>query len=156
MGVCLRGRLVLLLAFAACSPEPRSDRDAPARIRRTAAEGQVVAVVNGRPIRVEEVHELARARQLSPREALRELEAEELLLGEASRRGYGRDAMTKRTVARAAVQALLAREVERAATTPEARFAHLRAFLTKLERREPLRRNETAIMRAVSVPPEGQ
>lgn len=149
--------LVLLFAFAGCRRDGRPEADVHEATQNEArASGRVVAVVNGRPIHVQDVAEAARARGLAPREALRALEAEALLLGEAERRGYGSAPDTRRTVARAAVQALLAREVETSATTPEQRFAHLRKLLAELERHDRPFRNEPAISRAMSAPSEAQ
>lgn len=146
---------LLLLGLVACRPTT-DGRDTTEHTQHAATGGRIVAVVNGHSISVQDVQEAARARRLSAHDALRELEAEQLLLGEAAKRGYGNDDETRRTIARASVQTLLERDIESGSSTTEARVEQLRALLTKLERRDPPVRNEAAIERAMAAPAEEQ
>ena len=147
--------LVALALATACGCDRSSTSTKGARKSNAgtavARTDRVVAVVGGRAIHVEEVGAAARERGVSPIEALRQLEAEELLFAEATRRGY--DSKVSTTVARAAVQALLEREIEsKTPASAEARWARLRAFLRELEHARPVVRNEEAIKRAVAAP----
>ena len=79
----------------------------------TAADpGLVVATVDGAPLGRDELVSAAQDLSLSAATALRLLEAELLLAGEAERLGYGSDASVTRAVTQAMVQRLLADEVE--------------------------------------------
>jgi peptidyl-prolyl cis-trans isomerase C len=71
--------------------------------------GAVVSTVNGHPILISDVHALMKASSLSAREALERLQAEQLLIAEAERRGIA-SATIDHVAERARVQALLDRE----------------------------------------------
>jgi hypothetical protein len=73
--------------------------------------GAVVSTVDGHPVSLHEVEGLVHA-GLSPREALRRLQAERLLMTEAERRGFGRDPEVRQVGRQALVQALLVAEAE--------------------------------------------
>lgn len=79
---------------------------------RGAIQQGVVATVDGAPIDVAEVERLAERGTLTPRVALARLEAEALLAAEAERRGYGTQHEVQQVARQAAVQALLAGDVE--------------------------------------------
>lgn len=80
--------------------------------------GEVVATVDGEPILLSDVEDVARRAELTPLEALRRIEDEALLHQAAVRAGVTADAEDERTVRRAMVQAYLAAEIE-ARITPE-------------------------------------
>jgi hypothetical protein len=79
--------------------------------------GAVVSTVDGHPIHVADVEEVARASSLSPHEALERLQAELLLMSEAERRGVS-GAEIEAVAVRARVQALLEAEAA-ASAAPE-------------------------------------
>jgi parvulin-like peptidyl-prolyl cis-trans isomerase-like protein len=87
-------------------------RDEQAQTSKTLDRGrasvgeQIVSTVDGHPISITEVETLVRA-GLTPREALRRLQAERLLMTEAARRGWGADREVEHVGEQAAVQALL-------------------------------------------------
>lgn len=90
-------------------PQLASERDT--RGRATLG-GDVVATVDGHPITVAEVEEVAREAGLSPLDALRRLEEEMVLVALAERRGLADDVEAERAARRAAVRALLERDIE--------------------------------------------
>jgi hypothetical protein len=95
--------------------------------------GRVVSTVDGQPITVEDVERVARSAELSPAEALRRLQRYHLLAGEAERRGFGANAAVRRASRKAAVQALLAAEVEvEAPPSPDDEDAQVRERFGRL------------------------
>lgn len=118
---CPRPRTILLtLGLAACGtgggatePMLEAERGA-ARIG-----GQVVATVDGHAITTAEVSSLAQRAALLPREAMKRLEAERLLMAEAERRGYSTDPRALEVRDKALVQALLDREAAAVEVTEE-------------------------------------
>jgi len=86
--------------------------------------GAVVSTVNGHPILISDVQALMKASSLSAREALERLQAEQLLMAEAERRGIGGPAVAQ-VAERARVQALLDMEAAtHIATDAELREAY--------------------------------
>lgn len=96
------------------------------KMRRGGAQvgGAVVSTVNGHPILISDVQALMKASTLSAREALERLQAEQLLMAEAERRGIAGAAIDL-VAERARVQALLDREAAaNVATQREVRAAY--------------------------------
>jgi hypothetical protein len=86
--------------------------------------GAVVSTVDGHPILISDVQALMKAASLSAREALERLQAEQLLMSEAQRRGIG-GAAVDQVAERARVQALLDMEAAaNIATEAELREAY--------------------------------
>lgn len=114
-----RGWVVAAVILAAACGEDERRADAGER-RGGDAElgGQVASTVDGVAIEVAEVREVSRETGLAPAEALRRLQDREVLAAEARRRGYASHPEVILAAKRAAVQALLAREIE-AAVPPE-------------------------------------
>lgn len=141
-------RLVLfaaLLFAASCGPSAMDGEPLPAPVAETREPtGPVVATVDGVPITVAEVEDVVRRTGLGPREALTRLE-EEVVLSRAAAASEGallEDPEVEAVARRAAVQALIAREIEgriRAETLdPEevrARLAHDAPMFAQPERR---------------------
>lgn len=98
----------LLLLVACAGGEPPARRQVVRGDAR--ATGEIVATVEGYPVRRAEVTALARRGRLAPRQALDRLEGELLLALEAEQEGYAGEVRVRREARRAAVQALL-REV---------------------------------------------
>ncbi|MCS6798527.1 MAG: peptidylprolyl isomerase [Myxococcota bacterium] len=103
-----------MVAFVACAcegrrPEATSAPDGAASTER----GLVVARVGETPITMEQVRRQMAERGIDARRALDELVRREWLAAEAARRGYDRAPEVERVARQAAVQALLAAEVER-------------------------------------------
>jgi hypothetical protein len=69
--------------------------------------GQVISTVHGFPITVADVQALVDASDLTPRDALRRLQQERLLMAAAEERGFGRDSEVGWVQRQAAVQTLL-------------------------------------------------
>jgi hypothetical protein len=106
----MRYALALLL-FGGCGEEvPKATPTAAPEASEVG--GRVVSTVDGQPITVEDVERVARSAELSPAEALRRLQRYHLLAGEAERRGFGANAAVRQASRKAAVQELLAMEVE--------------------------------------------
>jgi PPIC-type PPIASE domain len=105
----------LALALAACSGEPASDSITGDQPLGTG----VVASVDGVPIAISEVEQLARDEAFSADDALARLQAEALLAAEAARRGYAAVAEVEQVASQARVQALLRTAVERVTASPE-------------------------------------
>jgi hypothetical protein len=124
---------------------PEAAEDAGAARERGASRigGQVVATVDGHPITLGEVEAVASETGLSPRDALRRLEDEQLLAAHAEASGDGDGAREVEDAARrAAVQAFLEVHVERAiapgavpADAVAARYERDRARFERPERR---------------------
>ncbi|MFW6050014.1 MAG: hypothetical protein ACODAU_02500 [Myxococcota bacterium] len=76
-----------------------------------------MSTVNGEPITRADVEGVARSTGLDPEDALKRLQRGILLALEAERRGYGEHPEAVSAVRRAAVQALLEREVEARVTS---------------------------------------
>jgi peptidyl-prolyl cis-trans isomerase C len=88
--------------------------------------GAVVSTVNGHPILISDVEALMKASSLGAREALERLQAEQLLMAEAERRGIAGPAIDQ-VVERARVQALLDMEAAaHVATDAELREAYVK------------------------------
>lgn len=110
----------LCLLLWACGGDGAGERATP---RRSHARGPIVARVQGTPIGLEEVRELAQATGLSPRDALSRLEDAVLLQQKAEALGYQRSGLVQREARRALVRALLEEAVEarvRPESIPEA------------------------------------
>ncbi len=106
---------IAVLVAAACGggEAPDGDGDGGRRVHGEArVGGQVVSTVDGVPITLDEVRSTARETGLAPRDALRRLEDRLLLAAEAARRGYADRPEVREAGRKAAVQALLVREVE--------------------------------------------
>lgn len=123
--------LMLGVACVACTDAREGTSAALDRRQARVAVG-VVSSVDGHPIEIAEVADLARTGQFSPVAALRRLQAERLLAGEAERRGYAQRKATQYASRQALVQALLVQaveaqevsetELEQAYTAQKARF----------------------------------
>lgn len=119
--------VLCLAGVAGCSdagPRETAAEAGPALASRR-ARGPVVARVDGVPLGLDDVRELAARLDLEPRDALRRLEDELLLLAESRRRGFGR-APTATERRQGAVRALLA-AVEAEVPVPDLDEARLRA-----------------------------
>ncbi|HEX7479859.1 MAG TPA: peptidyl-prolyl cis-trans isomerase [Polyangiales bacterium] len=89
--------------------------------------GETLSTVNGTAITVAEVQALVNETGLAPREALERLQAQALLMDEAQRRGYAARSSVRLVGRKAAVQALLAAEIETLhASEPEIAAAYER------------------------------
>jgi hypothetical protein len=113
--------LAILLAAADCGEERVGDVGESAELagQTGAGDSGVVATVDGEPITLSEVERVVRGTGLSAVEALRRLIAERLLMREAARRDFGRVPEVADTVKQAAVQRLLAEEVETLTVTED-------------------------------------
>lgn len=116
-----RGALLWLASLAACggtepvalAPAPPAPAEQAAAARGTASVGgDVVATVDGEPITLGEIEELSRTGGITALEALRRLEAERVLERLAASSPAAADPAVERAARRAAVRALLARDVE--------------------------------------------
>lgn len=141
-----RAWLAAWLALVASSCDTPSAMDGEPIVvveEESAAHGPVVATVDGTAITVGEVEDVVRRTGLSPREALTRLEEEVVLSRAAGEAGIDRrDPEVRDVERRAAVQALLAREIEERITPAsiddaivEARLAHDAAMFAQPERR---------------------
>lgn len=99
-------------ALGGCEGEASEPGAVQKQVQQKAA-GPIVARVNGQPITLAEVEELAKATNLSPTEALARLEEELVLAAYAHEKGYGQDAQTARALKQARVRAMLKVAVER-------------------------------------------
>jgi peptidyl-prolyl cis-trans isomerase C len=102
-------RLMLLvtgLALGACGPGRNVEQTRAAR-GSSKVGGQVVSTVDGYAITVADVEALARAGQMSAREALARLQEERLLMIESERRGFAKTSDVDEVARKARVQALL-------------------------------------------------
>lgn len=128
-GAGARVGVVLGLALAFGCAEDRSGGGPDLAEGEARLGGAVVSTVDGEPITLADVTRVVRDTGLEPRAALRRLQEATLLAREAERRGYdGRPAV--RTARRkAAVQALLEREVERLAAPEDVSEEELRQAL---------------------------
>jgi parvulin-like peptidyl-prolyl isomerase len=123
------------VALLGCGGE-RGDSARVRQARATAAlGGQIVSTVDGQAIAVDEVQELARA-GLSPRTALRRLEAERLLVAEATRRGLAKRAPVREVARQALVQALLQAEANAVVVSDSEIKAAYEKTLARFERPE--------------------
>lgn len=147
-----RARWLLAVALGmGCGHEPgAAETTAPsqalrgpvARVGDAVVGGDVVSTVDGEPIRLSEVEEVVRATGLSPRLALQRLQDERVLAHVATRGGAEEPREAREAARRAAVRALLAREIE-AVHTPaavpsadvERRASEIRAGLSGPETR---------------------
>ena len=110
LGMMILGVALALGAAVACD----GDAAVTGAHRRGGAElgGSVVSTVQGHAITLDEVTNAARDLHLSPGQALNRLQTEKLLALEAERRGVDPGSKGAWVVAQAAVQEVLAREVE--------------------------------------------
>ena len=102
--------MLSVLVLSGCNAQQRRTLGESAR-GSSAVGGRVVSTVDGHAITVGEVEALVRA-GLSPREALRRLQAERLLMAEAERLGFGKTAAASQVATQARVQALLEAEAD--------------------------------------------
>lgn len=111
-----RAIAAMFLLLASCGDDAAGAPDrSEARFRGTATlGGDVVATVDGDPIDLATVMRAAGSAGITPELALSRLTDEALLAREAERHALGQDIAVRRAVRQAAVQALLAREVESA------------------------------------------
>lgn len=101
-------RVALLLTLLGCG-DPSSEGASTARTTGDAeVGGEIVATVDGHPIRLADVEAELRASGGTPREALDATVRRELLALEATRHGYGDRREVRRSFRQATVQALLA------------------------------------------------
>jgi parvulin-like peptidyl-prolyl isomerase len=122
--VCSLG--VLGVFGAACGDDGEGRSRGTAQHGSSKIGGAVVSTVDGHAISIADVQAVMRASSLSAREALDRLQAEQLLMAEAERRGTSSEAIDQVEV-RAAVQALLDREAaSRLASDSELRAAYER------------------------------
>jgi hypothetical protein len=125
--------------------------------------GRVVSTVDGEPITVDDVERVAGATGLPPEAALRRLQRFRLLAREAERRGLRERPAVRAAGRRAAVQALLAREVESpgAATDGSAvgvqgNFERLVGLVGRLESVYGVQRHPEHGMEALAADPLGE
>jgi len=135
---------LLLVSLLGCgTPSAMDGEPRPVIEDEGEAHGPVIATVDGTAITVGEVEDVVRRTGLSPREALTRLEEEVVLSRAAGEAGIDRSDPEVRDVERrAAVQALLAREIEERITPAsidgaavEARLTHDAAMFAQPERR---------------------
>ncbi len=108
--VAAASALVGALALHGCGAGERASRSAGVATRGNASiGGQVVSTVDGRPITVAEIERLVRA-GLTPQQALRRLQSEQLLMEEAERRGLAGNPAVHEVKAQAEVQAVIEQE----------------------------------------------
>jgi hypothetical protein len=141
-----------LFALGACSGDVPATTDGGARVLGGAVVGgRVVSTVDGHPIELELVAHAARSAGVDPELALRRLQDEELLAGAAARAGLDRDPEVERAARRAAVQALLARTVEREITEEDLDRAAIEAAYDAAPTRydRPERRRSTYALASV-------
>ncbi|AKF07889.1 peptidylprolyl isomerase [Sandaracinus amylolyticus] len=120
--------------------------------------GTVVSTVDGAPITLEEVEEVARETGLAPQDALRRLQEERVLAAHAEAAGLGDDDEVQDAVRRASVQALLEARVE-AEITPasipaEQVAARMEAQRARWARPERRRSTHVVARLAPDAPPE--
>lgn len=144
-----RGLIAGLVLLCGCGSPDVADPPAEGDWARGGASvgGRVISTVDGHPITVADVQAAARAAGVSPRVALQRLQDEELLAAAAARAGIG-ETEGRRAARQAAVQRLLAEEVE-AAVGPDAvdPAAIEAAFEESLERFErPERRSSVHLL----------
>jgi peptidyl-prolyl cis-trans isomerase C len=110
--------LFIVIPLIGCAQEA-VERDSFAVPLVAESADEVVATVDGRPIRAGEVALQARARGCSPKQALEDLVGAEALAGEAARRGLDREREPLQAARAEAVRRLLAHSFEKE-VTPEA------------------------------------
>ncbi|UJR79500.1 peptidylprolyl isomerase [Sandaracinus amylolyticus] len=145
----------------ACGGEPAApDAGPPRAITREQEQvgGTIVSTVDGAPITLAEVEEVARETGLSPQDALRRLQEERVLAAHAEAAGLGDDHEVQDAVRRASVQALLEARVE-AEITPASIPAEQVAERMDAQRARwwrPERRRSTHVLArlAPDAPPE--
>lgn len=103
--------MILGLALG-CSEAPAVERRDSNGVASRTADAREVAVVDGAPILLDQVATTASELQIPPREALERLIGEQLLIGEAERRGIGDAPEVSQIARQAAVQAVLEKLVE--------------------------------------------
>jgi hypothetical protein len=107
------GRLAITLALTACGEdEPERREPAPVAEELSVLAGPVVATVNGTAITLGEVEDVVRRTGLSPRDALTRLEEEVVLIEAAGEPDDASRREAEHVLRRAAVQALIVRDVE--------------------------------------------
>lgn len=138
-----RFALALALALVACGgDEPERRARAPVAEELSALAGPVVATVNGTVITLGEVEDVVRRTGLSPRDALTRLEEEAVLVGAAGEPDEDARREAADVARRAAVQALIVRDIEERirpdtldAEAVRARLAHDASMFAQPERR---------------------
>jgi parvulin-like peptidyl-prolyl isomerase len=110
--------LIAALALGACGRGHDAEQTRSAHGSSTVG-GQVISTVDGYAITVADVEALARAGQISARDALARLQAERLLMIEAERRGFAKTADVDEVARKARVQALLDAEAATAVVSDE-------------------------------------
>jgi len=114
------------VALASCADDGAPGPTAPREHGGEDVGGQVIATVDGVGITVSDVEWLVAQTELSPAEALEELEERELLAAEARRRGHGARRGTQLARAKARVQRFLEERVEKVVTPASITEAALR------------------------------
>ncbi len=141
------------IAVVACDARElaQTDDDGARARGRAVGGGSVVSTVDGWPIDVALVRDAARAAEVPPRVALSRLEDEALLAARAERAGLGDDPEVVRGSRRAAVQALLEREVEARVTADAIDPAELEAAYAAAPERfaRPERRRSVHVLARV-------
>ncbi len=158
------GRALIALALTACSGGAQVPDAGPAPHRIVPAEraaqlgGRVVSIVDGSPITVDEIEEVARATGLAPIDALRRLQEERVLVAHAEAAGLGDATEIDRAARRASVQALLVRRVEAEVPLESIDDALVeQTYEAQRSRfRRPVRRRSTHVLAAIATdaPPE--
>lgn len=135
------GSLVCLTLAVACG-QPTTDAPAQRASRGPAEKlATEMARVDGVPIDLAEVQQVTDATHLAPNIVLERLIGERLLIEEAQRRGFDQRPEVEHVARQAAVQALLAKEVERRIPSDDEvadAFAAQRARFEQPERRKSL------------------
>jgi len=104
---CSLGVVVAVTALVSCAADPTRSASGPQRAQGSAElGGQVVSTVDGYPVTLEDVRELMTL-GMTAQQALRTLQDELILIGEAERRGFERDPEVFTVGRKARVQALL-------------------------------------------------
>ncbi len=118
--IALMTSMLVLCCARAQEPLPSVDRQASVESYRaqSALDDRVVSTVDGTPITLGQVRDLARETGLSPLEALHRLQEERVLVTQAEAQGLGDAPEVREAVARASVRALLRARIE-GPLTPE-------------------------------------
>ena len=126
---------VWCLGLTACE-QPAAESGPAAKQAEHSASGVIVARVNGEPITLAEVEELAQATELTPAEALARLEEERVLAAYAQEKGYAQDAQAARELKKARVRAILKVAVEQGTAPEDVTQAEVAARFEKVKQRD--------------------